>query len=178
MKTKFIEGTNKQYSIREDGAVFIHYKMQRITNTRKDKVIKYYKLTVLKGNCVNININGIRKRISVNTLLFKNFGYKICKICNKASNTVNHDIICKKCSNESKKIRTRKASKKYKKTNPHVILEYNNKRIKDIIPCYIASKLHIKVSQLTETLYKDYKRTLKLKRRICQKHNISIHKLK
>ena len=46
MKLKFIKGTNKQYSIREDGVVIKHYKRQRITNTRMDKIITNNTLTV------------------------------------------------------------------------------------------------------------------------------------
>jgi hypothetical protein len=93
MKTKYIKGTNKKYSIREDGVVFINYYL-------RNNVKKYYNdikiLKPRKDNLVKIN----RKRMSLMKLLRDHFNIFYCKHCNKKKKIINDDqsvYVCKKC---------------------------------------------------------------------------------
>lgn len=90
METKFIEGTNEQYSIREDGVVIRHYlkkgNNQFVKNTLiyKDVIIPYKQECRGRGEIVAINTLS-RKVITLykNSTLHKYFGFIICPECNK-----------------------------------------------------------------------------------------------
>jgi len=169
MRTKFIEGTNKQYSIREDGIITIHYKMQRVTNDRMNKILCNRKLNILRGNVFNINYNGNRKQVALNTLLFNAFGFRICKDCGKNKKNVSITYsLCKKCSSERRRINNIRLAAKFRKNNPDKIKEMNNNRIKNLIPCYVASKLKISISIVPQYLLNTKKQQLLLHREIKQ----------
>jgi hypothetical protein len=158
METKFIEGTNNQYSIREDGNVIQHYKLTwtgKITKIGIDRIMpKYGK----NKTFINLCINGKNNGLTINTLLIKYFNIKHCIGCN-----------CK--LNDFKRIKCDKCIDNYNKN-------YNSRKIKTISRTYTADKLNIPLSELSDDLYNHYKLTLKLKRKISKKHNISLHKLK
>ena len=146
METKFIEGTNEQYSIREDGAVISHYLRTRGVNSYRDKI-----LPVHIHNTGNIYINGKKKTVSFPYLLYKYFGYKFCVKCNnKIYNILNY--VCDDCNKKREK-------------------KYSDIITKNITKRYVARQLKISVSLLTDELYQNYKATLLVKRKIAEKLN-------
>lgn len=106
LRTAFIEGTNEQYSIREDGVVFRHYTYNYNINTGKiDKILldnKIAKQRLRSDNCNVVFVGKVYKSaLSVNKLLYLHFGYTLCIKCGKKM----YDIvegkrtrtICDKC---------------------------------------------------------------------------------
>jgi hypothetical protein len=159
MKLKFIEGTNKQYSIREDGVVIKHYKRQRITNTRMDKIITNNILKVTKDS-VDIVINNKPNRILVCNLMRKYFNYTYCKSCNdKFVNDINNKI-CNNCKIKTKRISANK---------------YAKKQVDLISKVYIAGALKLKKNELTDDLYNHYKANIKIKRLLSEKTGLHIY---
>lgn len=70
LQCKFIEGTNEQYSIRNDGFIIKHYQITKY----KTKVIKDTTLAVkLADNTSQITIQGVNKRVYITKLLKQYF---------------------------------------------------------------------------------------------------------
>lgn len=146
MKTKFIEGTDKQYSIREDGTVISHYLRTRGVHSYRDKI-----LPVHVHNTGNIYVNGKKKTVSFPYLLHKYFGYKFCAKCNnKIYNISNH--ICNECNKKREK-------------------KYSDVMTINITKRYVAKQLKISVTLLTDEFYENYKATLIVKRKLAEKLN-------
>ena len=73
LQSKFIDNTNKQYSIRNDGVVVKHYcitKYKTIIYANKQLAIKQ------KDNTVQLTINGVCKRLYITKLLSTYFNIK------------------------------------------------------------------------------------------------------
>jgi hypothetical protein len=148
METKFIEGTNQQYSIREDGAVISHYFRKANKNKiYRDKIL----LPVCGFNTCTISINDERKKVSFQYLLHEYFGYRICSKCSNKIYSISKRI-CYDC--------------------------YKQKQKKDAmitslsIPKHlIAQQLKIPIALLTDELYQDCKTTLIIKRKLAKKLN-------
>jgi hypothetical protein len=176
METKFIEGTNEQYSIREDGVVIKNYK------TRGKK--KFYIESTLqgskdpKGNTLQFRLNN--KTYSKNALLIKYFGYKDCKntgCTNKID--ILHVLYCKKCAIELNK----KVLKNFRTVHADKIRKYKKEKCKKdvetISKSYVASALlGIKISEMNDELYQSQKKIIILKRKIAREHNMNINSLK
>jgi hypothetical protein len=149
METKFINNTNQQYSIREDGEIIRNYLTShgKIVYTSK-------KVKISINNMININtING-RKRFSVPLLLKQYYNGIKCKYCeNKVIDK--YKTICKDCNLLINKKSTKKAIEKLNKW-------------------YIAKTLNINVKNLNEELYIHHKNVILLKRKLAKTHNISI----
>ena len=113
MKTKYIEGTNKQYSIREDGEVIIHYKRTwkgNITYTNCNKPIKK------SGKNVSLRLFSKKGNFNftVSSLLKKHFGFYFCNKCDKKTKSSNlYDHKCKNCIKENQYNYNLKNSYKY-----------------------------------------------------------------
>ena len=173
MKSKFIKGTNKQYSIREDGTMTIHYKytknytstyiVNRIMKPNKNK----------QGVLYEFAINRKRVNRSMNNLLMDAFGYHICNKCtgkfipNKSS---------KKCD-ECKRQSLCNNTKRYNKNHPGHVKSMTKFKVDTITKSYVAHMLGIKVHQVTNELYIQHRNTLLFKRKVAKEHNISIFKL-
>jgi hypothetical protein len=154
MQTKFIEGTNEQYSIREDGAV-LSYAHGKI------RIIKSFK------GMVYIYIENVKITRGTNSLLYEYFGFKYCTICNcKMYNTTK--VKCKNC-------RVNVAN--YPKTKDQIKLR-NIKVVGEITKSYVSNLLRIKVGELDDKTYNDHKNLLEFKRKVSKEHKISIKKLK
>ena len=148
LKSKYIKDTNDQYSIRENGQVIIHYRLKRITNTRKDKI---YCNDILKTrrNCVNITINQKIISFSVNTLLFKYFN---CSICNQCNSKFKPDISLvkyNKCRKSNRLKSSAKYSNKYYKDNTEECKLKQRLRTQILDNSYIANSLYISINILT-----------------------------
>jgi hypothetical protein len=164
MKTKFIEGTDEQYSIREDGAVIRHYlkkgNNQFIKNTLiyEDVLMTYKQECRGRGEMVAINTLS-RKVIQLykNSTLHKYFGFIICPECNKKIKLEKYRRLCENCSNKKHKMYTKKYSKE--------------QIVGNVSKSYASSKLQIPMSLITDELYTNYKATLLVKRKLAEKLN-------
>ena len=149
METKFIEGTNQQYSIREDGVVFRNYL------TSHGKIV--YTSREVKSNKNSINLNTIngRKRFTLSLLMKQYYDGVECKHCENKI-TLKNKQICENCY-LTIDARARKNS------------------IKKVSKWYVASKLKIFVNELDEELYNHCKKLTLFKRQLAHTHNISIN---
>lgn len=194
MKTKFIENTNEQYSIREDGVVIKHYKKFYSKKRGHRIIFKDEEVKVSKVNkSVNIYYNKINKNITIKQLLFKYFNYCICKKCNFKIKENLPQGICSNCLKlnikESKKKyflknteKTYKKAKIWRDNNPERIKllrkKTTQKQMLTISKNYIAHSLKISVKDLTDDLYHHHRDLILLKRNVAKNHNISINRLK
>jgi hypothetical protein len=191
MKSHFIEGTNKQYSIREDGVVIRHYKYKGRKEYNKiikeDIIIKYKKHP--KRNCNYIVIRSNNKTFNwfKNSLLAEYFNIIICPKCNKIINTTLHIRVCNKCIadnelklrltwRENNKEKVNSSTKKsyyknYYKYQPGIIENAKIKRM-NIHKNYVSSKLNILNNDLSDDMYNLYKANLNVKRLISLKTGI------
>ena len=200
LQTKFIEGTNEQYSIREDGVVIRHYKKNRGGSfSYGNIIIKSQK----KG--YEIYFNSIPKFITKSNLLHQTFGHIVCRDCNQKMtqyNVFKEKVIsqkCRLCRKPSPK-QSKESVQKWKDNNPEKVLdmrrrsylkhkehykekyafkrkEYKQKEVKEISKLYIASKLKISVKDLSDELYEHHKNLILFKRHISITHNININSL-
>jgi hypothetical protein len=204
METKFIEDTNEQYSIREDGAVISHYRKHRVTNEKINTVYKDVFIKIKEKGVVHIYINDKSKGFSIRTLTLKYFGFTTCKHCNDKIITDIMVHVCKKCKKELRekygsqyyidnKEKHNKVCTKWRKDNPEKALEsvrkyyrknkevyelLNKKRIITITKSYVSSLLNIPVKDLSDDVYNMHKSILIVKRKIADKFECSIHKIK
>jgi hypothetical protein len=144
VKLKFIKGTNKQYSIRQDGFIIRHY-----SHSNKSTVFfKEKKLAIHNKQCV-IYMNKKKKTVTISLLMFDNFGYKLCYRCN-CKIFYRGQQICDECQ--------KKVQSKF-----DVIKKEN------ITRCYVSGQLNIKARNLTDDMYNLYKANLKIKRLLSEK---------
>jgi len=195
METKFIEGTNEQYSIREDGVVIRHYKKE------KNNIVHYNNkfLKLQNKNMYELYFDGVCKKISRNTLLKKMFNYVFCNKCDNRITSSSRQITCNNCKKE-KSIINRKSypekSKEWNKKNPEKVRlykkkarqnnlehykqkekEYRKKEVETVTKSYVASKIRVSVNDLTNDIYQEYRNLIFLKRDIVKNHNVKMSSL-
>lgn len=108
MKSLFIKGTNKQYSIRDDGQVIIHYIRTRYNSIILHKEIVFIKQDKTKAVVIFINNKRI-KRTSV-SLLKEYYNKFLCKDCNiYHKKGKDKSVICNKCYNKRRKLSKKKS---------------------------------------------------------------------
>lgn len=159
MKSHYIEGTNQQYSIREDGILIRHYSINRYSKEKQFEDKEIHGSVEKRQNRTSITFvwRTDNKRIfrTQGSLLVEYFGYKLCKIDNCNGKVYNKDSYhCKDCliNNMNQLYRSsRKLS------------------IQSISKHYVATKLGILLSDLTDEVYNLYKANLKVKRLISDK---------
>ena len=200
LQTKFIEGTDEQYSIREDGVVFRHYIFYHNHSTNKiHKVFKELQLKKTIYPTYSIRIGTKVHIISKAKTLLKHFGFKYCKKCNQKIhiNENCNDLLCKECKIESVKKHYKQSNERqknmskelqrtywlnYKKNNPEnykiTCKKSADKKTETITKGYVANILEISLTELSDSLYEEKKKLLLFKREIAKKHNISINSLK
>jgi hypothetical protein len=204
METKFIEGTNEQYSIREDGNVIQHYKKHRVSNTRIDKIYNDKIVTILKGNCVDITTTTGVIRFSINTLTLLYFNFIFCKKCNTKFTPSLKTLFCNKCkknarkktcdlyyNNNKEKLKTistnwrnnnrekfNKTARKSQTKHKDKILAARRADTKKVSRNYVAGVLRITVSNLSDEMYVHHKNLILLKRKIAKENNLNINSLK
>ena len=198
LETKFIEDTNQQYSIREDGALIRHFKQFRVKGgsfqTMHENVIVPYKKAPNRQCLIAvINSSGKVRSFSKNSLLAKYFSYIFCPQCTQKIKTTKHIRICRTCAKEN----LNKNGGKWRKLNPEkykvsLSKSYHKHRSKNaprqlaklqeqrtmISRNYVASKLMILISDLTDEIYENYKKTLLLKREVSKEFNIPVNLIK
>jgi hypothetical protein len=92
METKFIEGTNQQYSIREDGFIIEH-----CYSIKMDIIVSHYDKTTL--SCILHTPK--KKWVAINTLLYKAFNYRLCTHC-KTQIFNKNKYLCETCTIDRK----------------------------------------------------------------------------
>jgi hypothetical protein len=192
METKFIEGTNKQYSIREDGVIIRHY-LKKGCGYNQTPWIEYKDVEMLykkhpQRKCMSVIVRSNKKTYQFfkNSLLSKYFNIIICPQCENVINVSKHKRVCKTCIHKNvndlqKKARRvnpllyRSLQKNFYDNNREKMLIYHKEREKVnriiITKNYVASKLEIPVVLLTDELYQNYKATLLVKRKLSKKLN-------
>jgi len=179
METKFIEGTNEQYSIREDGAVIRNYKFKG----RKEYGHIVYESTIMsykrntRRNCKHIVVrsNNCTFTWYKNSLLAKYFNFIICPRCKEKIKTTKHIKVCKKCVKEKQY----NSIMKWRFNNKDIVLNSQkksylkykdkyrksaNERVKNLHSNYVASKLKIPISLLPSEIIEAKRTQLKLHR--------------
>ena len=138
MKTKFIEGTNKQYSIREDGEVIRHYKYTWTRKkTYKEGIMPKYgkNKTHVTINDLNSNKNG---SFSINTLLRKYFNTFKCVQCSIIKpNNFKRSCVCNECLKNNVSSYNKRTRSKYRESNKLSC----KKAIENLKPYYVAGTL-------------------------------------
>lgn len=160
LESKFIEGFNKQYSIRNDGVIIKHW------HVRRNKVIHYEDKLLLtnKKQKVQTVINGKTKLFVIRTLLRQYFNTACCKSdnCNNPAEGT-YKLYCDTCIKKRRHI-----SKLNNMSKGREIISKN----------YVASKLTLPIDSLTEELYQEYKALLLVKRLLVEKTNCSFNSLR
>jgi hypothetical protein len=165
METKFIEGTNKQYSIREDGVVIQHYKFTwagNIAKSFKEKELIACKYPSISSNAyfVRIQINKKQHNVFINSLLITYFNKAKCPKCNvEYKRTIKKVQSCPSCLKKNH----RDKNIEYKK---NCVLHYSKL-------CMTATNINI-----SEELYNLHKQTLKIKRLLSEKTGLHFNNFK
>jgi len=154
LESKFIKGTNEQYSIREDGVVIRNYRRNKHNN------IKNYIYNELKGCKVNGNIVFALRTIDK-------------KVISRSKNSLIYEYFP-----EIKKLNKLNATKKVRE-RANIIQNNKYKMSKNIIDkAYVAKQLDISIKNITKEIYKTYKESLLFKRKLAKEYNMSIHSFK
>jgi hypothetical protein len=171
METKFIEGTNEQYSIREDGVVISHKR-------KKDKIlaIGIKKKQEYKAQTVAIYYpNGKTTSERIETLLFKHFNINVCRECNCKFKNIKRKYFCTICIKKHWLINVKNWSSK----NPDKVKEINKKsnakRRKDLTTNYIRSVLNLKKSECSDELIELERTNIQIKRLLAKKLNVHVN---
>lgn len=166
MKTKFIEGTKKQYSIREDGVVLKNYKIQRISNTRKDIIATNNILKCVDKSTVDIKVNKKIKRLSVYRLMHKYFGFAYCKKCGDKFKYNVSPITCDKCRKEARKKSVQKDYIAHKEDRLLSFRLYSKIQSSNLSYAYLHNCLNVKQGELPNGVLELKKQQLLLHREL------------
>jgi hypothetical protein len=189
MKSKFIEGTSEQYSIREDGVIIKHYKYYK---TLKKVIYSDLELKQNKNRC-RIIVNNKTIAVSSKLLVVKYFNYSVCSKCSSKifqKKVVSKSRwICNSClrknDNRLNLIWCKKNPEKHNKHNLKWIIKNPDKhkdsrskarksQVKNISKSYVAGCLSISVDELPKDLYELFKAQLLVKRKLTEKTGLSI----
>jgi hypothetical protein len=165
LKTKFIEGTNEQYSIREDGVVFKNYNVD--INNNKTILKNYIVKPIINSKTLQLRIKN-NKIIAIKRLVINAFK-PICfleenKILN--SRRIDHkDNDWLNCNINNLYIPAKKTKKELRIQARDLITK-----------SYVATALGIKVKELSNEFYEHYRMTISFKRKLVSTYNVSIRK--
>lgn len=203
MRQVFIEGTDKQYSIREDGIVISHYRLVGYGNKHskkkvyKDIIIKRHTVKYTSGICVlKVSLTNPKKtshmvaslvakafkiknyNMSSKVYSFKDGDYSNCncsniKIVNFKDGRIKRDKLPENISKERRK----EIKKKHRKKYLEHLKEIDRKRCEFLPKNYIANILKIPTKDLPDNIYLHHKNLIQFKRKIADKHNIHISKI-
>lgn len=166
LESKFIEGTNNQYSIRNDGVVIRHYRL------RKGKI--FFKDSLVYGSSKEMMITffsqtPLQYTISRRVLLKNYFGYFYCKECNcKVYNKSKSSYHCDTCVD----INTKESHKTTIRNKRNNILakkkEYNKKISKELTDSYIINILNMSAKDCTPNIINAQRTKITLIRKLKQ----------
>ena len=161
LETKFIEGTDNQYSIRNDGVVISNRFGKQLSFSNSWKSVTVY-------------MNKKPKILASNRLLEQYFGYHLCTSCNDKIYKDERRIKCVNCHCLGLKNRN-EARIKWRTENP-ILFKAQAKRKNDharntISRGYISTILKIQAQDLNEEFYQAAKTRLIIKRKLKQLEN-------
>ena len=196
MKTKFIEGTNKQYSITVEGQVTRHYRKNYDIN--KKEIVTLYNNIILTPDSRN-TVRVSHKAITIPKLLRKVFGFNYCSNCNDKiddnSTGKRTRQLCNDClkrnqedynrktylkrrvlstrillTDKQKIINHQKSRDNWILNNPEKykkkIIKFNKLKVENINKSYVADCLKMPVLLIHGTLYDAKRNQLKLHREL------------
>jgi len=168
MEAKFIEDTNEQYSIREDGVLIRHYCINARTKEKKYKDVETFGALDNRKTRTSIvfswRINNKKLHKTQGALLVEYFGYKLCKISNCSGKVYKKERYhCEDC---------------VKKNINEVFKNTRKAEIKNITKHYVSSKLNISIHELTNDMYNLYKANLYNKRLLSKKTGLHFNNFK
>jgi hypothetical protein len=185
LETKFIKGTNEQYSIRNDGVVIRHFSY--VTNQFMKKIV--YRDVIIKKKLVDRKINPENKLPYVRVLLYPIEGKKrecIIKVLvikyftdiviNTNTRITHKDNNVFNCSLDNLSVE-RKLSNYLNVNRPLTRVEIATKNKRDLTKAYVGNQIGIHAKNIPEEVYEEYKALLKIKRLLAQKLNINIKSL-
>jgi hypothetical protein len=158
MKSKFIKHTNKQYSIREDGEVIMHYKLTYARNKTRIGINKLMTKYGKNSKYVTIVKDSVNKSITINTLLKEYFGYTLCTQCN--CKITDGGVKCIKCIKANEAAYAKRVRYKYVEQRKLA----DQRIIDEVGPSYVASLFRCKVAQLTPEIINAKRQQIKLHR--------------
>lgn len=163
MKTKYIKGTKKRYSIREDGIFTSHYKTYKNQYSSGiiyvEKILKYNKAKVVYTS---------NRVFFINSLLLEYFGKRICNRCNKNFKTKTVNIkVCDKCTKNRVRLKNKRWALRHPKQMKEIRRKYKAFQIESISDNYIRSELRMtKKDNLPEIILILKRNQLKLHREL------------
>lgn len=202
METKFIEGTNKQYSIREDGVVIKHFRLNRGGSiTYNDRVSKVHKgkngdyftdFYTSEGKYFRRSVKGlVAKYFNLHNpytckpgylkICFKDNDKSNCSIDNLYYSERKHPKTNVYFSEEERVLELKTKREEYINSEQaiinrkRVVKKYLKKQVVNISRSYIANLLKIPIDLLDENLYEHHKKLLLLKREVANENNIPVH---
>ena len=167
LESKFIEGTNEQYSIRYDGVVFSHYRYHFSGIVKFETPVEKNPLYHKNAPYINLCCNNKIKHTTIRSLLKSHFGIVKCKDCD---NNITEGIKCKDCKNKTRAI----VSARWAKNNPDTLKKARKisreLNVETISKAYVAGFLNISVKELSEIpgLYEAAKTRILIKRKLKQ----------
>lgn len=170
LESKFIEGTDNQYSIRNDGVVISHYRYHFTGIVKYEIPVEKKPLYHKNAPYINLCCNHKIKHTTIRSLLKSAFGIVKCKDCN---NTIEEGIKCKDCKNKTRAI----LSAKWAKNNPDTLKKARKisreLNVETVSKSYVAGFLNMPVKELLEIpgLYEAAKTRILIKRKIKQIQN-------
>ena len=81
-------------------------------------------------------------------------------------------------TNENRLSAALKYAKEWAKANPNLITSNSGIRSREIHKSYVAAILGLKMDELPNDVYQNYRNRLLFKRKVAKEHNINIHSLK
>lgn len=166
LQSKFIEGTNNQYSIRNDGVIISHKTNKELRPNKNGKVT------------LSMGAKKLQKTCTITKLLKEYFEGVKCHHCNSLVTKI-YSKVCNSCyEGQRKKNSSTELRKRYPEKTKIKDSIQGRKRVENIPKDYIAGILNIPSSLLTDELYEQHKATLSVKRLLAQRLNCSIQKLR
>ena len=190
MKSYFIKDTDKQYSIREDGAFFSHY----FRNSRYNKIIyrdkRLYAKEASTGTLGSVTyfVEGIKVQKAILKLLCEYFNTLVCIKCKEYVKVDKYSVnfTCPDCIIWTEE-RRKSYNQDYMINNSEKYAKYNKKSrakniktrviqekisaaraISNLTKSYVASSMRLPVKDLPDDLY-ELKKIIIKTRRLCQK---------
>jgi len=140
MKTKIVRGTEGKYSIREDGSVFVNYKLDAGGNVISN-IPEPIKIVNGRFSCSNTEKEK-NKTLAIGKVLYEHFGFFYCNKCGKKE--TEKDILVKSTKCICNECDTSSTTSRY----------------------YISKSMGIKEEDLTDETYYLQLKIMELKREI------------
>lgn len=167
MREKFIEGTNQQYSIREDGAVIRNYRKSKNQYGECFSYERYILKPCDKYGYVYIRLNGNKncKVINPQKLLLIYFKHRNCAKCNNIFYSDNHKRrVCDSCKKEAVRLQSKKWANENRELKKIINNRYSKYMRKVMTNNYVITRMGCRKGDLPEDIIVAKREQLKLYR--------------